>query len=124
VDDDLGVLKLLKRALGDHYDILVAPTGYDIETLIHHFQPDLLTLDIGLPEESGRDVCRNLRKHQDFDRTAILFLSGLDEPEVAAAVIHAGADGYLTKPFDVDVLRRTIAHLIQTKRNALLTPVA
>jgi DNA-binding response OmpR family regulator len=116
VDDDLGVLKLLQKSLEDRYDVVVAPTSYDIESLIHHFQPDLMVLDIGLPEESGRDLCRSLRRRRDFDPMVILFLSGMDEPQVAAAAIQSGADGYLTKPFDVQLLRHTIAHLIQTKR--------
>ena len=122
VDDDLAMLKLLRRSLGDRYNVLVAPLGYDIETLIHHHEPDLLILDIGLPEESGRDLCRNLRQRRDFDGMAILLLSGLQESEVAAAAIQAGADGYLTKPFDLPVLLSAIAHIIESKK-ASLQPV-
>ena len=120
VDDDLVVLKLLKATIGERYDVLVAPTAYDIETLIHHFSPNLIVLDIGLPDENGKDLCKSLRHRKDFDHIAILFLSGLHEPEVAAAAIQAGADGYLTKPFDTLVLKNTIAHLIESKRFSLL----
>ncbi len=120
VDDDLSVLKLLRRVLGVHYDLLVAPTGYELHMMVDHFEPDLIIMDLSFPDDNGKDLCRDLRKNQDYDPIAILLLSGLDEPEVAAAAIQAGADGYMTKPFEISSLRATVAHIMASRRQAAL----
>jgi DNA-binding response OmpR family regulator len=116
VDDDLTVLKLLQRALSIHYDLLVAPTGYELEMMVNHFEPDLIIMDLLFPDDNGKDLCRGLRFMRDYDSVAILLLSGLDEADVAAAAIQGGADGYMTKPFDIRTLQSTIAHIIASKQ--------
>ncbi len=117
VDDDLVVLKLLLRALSPHYELVVAPTAYDMEVMVTHFEPDLIILDLRLGDEDGADVSFKLRTREEYDRTGILILSGLDEPRVAAAAIRGGADSYMTKPFDVRTLQSTIHHIIETKQS-------
>jgi len=119
VDDDLGVLKLLMKTLGDRYEVLVAPAGYELEILVNHFTPDLMIIDLCFPDENGQQICKTMRRYREWDSMAILILSGLDEPTVAAAAIQAGADGYLTKPFDISVLRNTTAHIIESKKTSL-----
>jgi DNA-binding response OmpR family regulator len=115
VDDDLGVLKLLRRALSGHFEIVVAPTPYDMEIMVHHFAPDLIILDLAMGDHNGSDVCLGIRKREEYDAIGILILSGLDEPMVAAAAIRGGADCYMTKPFDIRTLQSTIHHVIQMK---------
>ncbi len=119
VDDDINVLKLLQRALGTRYEILVAPTGYELEMMVNYFEPNLIIMDLSLPDDNGRDLSRGLRKRLEYDGIGILILSGLDEPEVAAAAIHGGADGYMTKPFDIRTLESTVAHIIESRRRAV-----
>jgi DNA-binding response OmpR family regulator len=116
VDDDLNVLKLLQRALCHYYELLVAPTGYELDMMVDHFEPDLIVMDLSFPDDNGKDLCRGLRMRRDYDSVAILILSGLDEPAVAAAAIQGGADGYMTKPFDIRTLLTTIAHIIASKQ--------
>jgi DNA-binding response OmpR family regulator len=123
VDDDLNVLKLLQRALCSHYELLVAPTGYELEMMVDHFVPDLIIMDLSFPDENGRDLCRGLRMRRDYDSVAILVLSGLDEPAVAAAAIQGGADGFMTKPFDLRTLQSTIAHIIASKQQVAVQSV-
>src|SRR6266404_4680883 len=95
VDDNLAMLKLLLKALSDHYELVVAPTPYDMEVMMHHFEPDLIILDLALGDQDGADVCFSLRTREEYDRIGILMLSGLDVPRVAAAAIRGGADGYM-----------------------------
>jgi two-component system response regulator AtoC len=116
VDDDLAMLKLLRRVLSADYDLVVAPTSYDMEIMVNHFEPDLIILDLRLGDHNGADVCRGIRKRAEYDRIGILILSGLDEPRVAAAAIWGGADSFMTKPFDIRTLQSNINHIIETKR--------
>ena|SRR5579864_933606 len=116
VDDEINVLKLLQRALGGRYEILVAPTGYELDMMVNHFEPDLIIMDLSLPDDNGRDLSLGIRNRLEYDNIGILILSGLDEPDVAAAAIQGGADGYLTKPFDLGTLEATVAHIIASKR--------
>ena len=115
VDDDLAILKVLQQSLKDQFELTVAPTTYDVESLINHVEPDLVILDIVLPDGNGTDLCASLRQRPEFNSLAILLLSGIGESQVAAAAIRSGADGYITKPFDIDVVRNTAAHLMQSK---------
>jgi DNA-binding response OmpR family regulator len=115
VDDDLEMLKLLRRALSARYELVVAPTSYDMEIMVNHFAPDLIILDLRLGDHNGADVCRGIRKQAAYDGIGILILSGLDEPKVAAAAIWGGADSYMTKPFDIHTLQSTIHHVIEMK---------
>ena len=115
VDDDLAMLKLLRRALSTRYELVVAPTSYDMEIMVNHFEPDLIIMDLRLGDHNGADVCRGIRKRAEYDRIGILILSGLDEPRVAAAAIWGGADSFMTKPFDITTLQSNILHVIETK---------
>ena len=115
VDDNIEMLKLLLRGLGARYEIVVAPNPYDMDVMLHHFEPHLIILDLALDGEDGADVCYKIRNCEEYDQTGILMLSGLDEPRVAAAAIRGGADSYMTKPFDIHTLRSTIHHVIQMK---------
>src|SRR5258708_33108608 len=94
VDDNIEILKLLLRGLCDSYELVVAPTTYDMEGMLHHFQPHLIILDLALDGEDGADVCFKIRNRDEYDQIGILILSGLDEPRVAAAAIRGGADSY------------------------------
>jgi DNA-binding response OmpR family regulator len=115
VDDNIEMLKLLLRGLGAHYEIVVAPNPYDMEIMLHHFEPHLIILDLALDGEDGADVCFKIRYREEYDQIGIMILSGLDEPRVAAAAIRGGADSYMTKPFDIHTLQSTISHVIQMK---------
>jgi DNA-binding response OmpR family regulator len=116
VDDNIEMLKLLLRGLGNHYEIVVAPAPYDMEIMVHHFEPDLIILDLALGDHDGADVCFSIRTREEFDRIGILILSGMEEPRVAAAAIRGGADSYMTKPFDIHTLQSTIRHVIEARQ--------
>ena len=68
-----------------------------------------------MPDEDGQQICRELRRDPDCDSIAILFLSGMALQDQAVAAIRAGADGYMSKPFDLHTLENIIAELIRRK---------
>jgi two-component system KDP operon response regulator KdpE len=83
--------------------------------MIRELQPDLVVLDLMMPEMDGWEVCRSVRQ---FSQVPIIILSALNDPSMIASVLDAGADDYLTKPTPSRVL---VAHINRlAKRNGTL----
>lgn len=102
IDDEQQILRALRTILGQqNYQVTTSPTGEGGLALATAVQPDVIILDLGLPDLSGVEVCKQLREWTDLP---VIILSAHDsEPEKVAA-LDAGADDYLTKPFGVDEL--------------------
>jgi two-component system response regulator MprA len=118
VDDDRAVRDALRRALTlDGYDVRVAEDGLDGLRSVDEARPDVIVLDVMMPDVDGLEVCRRLRA--GGDRTPILMLTARDAVSDRIDGLDAGADDYLVKPFDVGELgarvralrRRTSAEL-------------
>ncbi|MBP2643821.1 MAG: kdpE 3 [Firmicutes bacterium] len=106
VDDERQICKLLKVALGAHgYDVNEVATGEDGITRVALFKPDLIILDLGLPDIDGKEVVRRVREWSDVP---IIILSARDQEEEKIAALDAGADDYVTKPFGVGELMARI----------------
>ena len=102
VDDELSIQRAMAPLLRSNgYEVTVAGTGRDALDLFSRERPDLVILDLGLPDISGIEVCRKIRELAD---TAILILSvrGAEKDKVAA--LDQGADDYMTKPFGPEEL--------------------
>lgn len=97
IEDDATIRQGLVRALGEHgHAVSTAPTGTEGLRLVVADRPDLVVLDLGLPDLDGREVLAMLRAVSD---TPIIVATARDtEPEIVAA-LEAGADDYLVKPF-------------------------
>lgn len=97
VEDDPSMRRFLRASLTSHgYRVLEAGTLRDGELVAWSQAPDLLLLDLGLPDGDGADLARGLRKERD---TPIIVISGRASPREFAAALDAGADDYLRKPF-------------------------
>lgn len=102
IDDEHQITRVLKRSLSAHrYDVRTAADGESGLELFRDFDPDLVITDLSMPEMSGIDVCRAIRKHS---RTPIIVLSVKGEEQTKVAALDAGADDYVTKPFGMDEL--------------------
>jgi two-component system KDP operon response regulator KdpE len=102
VDDEPQIVRALRinlKARG--YDVLVAMTGRQALEMTAHHHPDVVILDLGLPDLDGVDVVRALR---GWTTVPILVLSGRDHSMAKVTALDAGADDYVTKPFNVDEL--------------------
>ena len=117
-DDQLrGVLASSLREEG--FVVEVAGTGADALSLVHAAQPDLLVIDIGLPDTDGRDLCQALRARGI--QTPVLFLTARDALVDRIAGFDAGGDDYLTKPFAlVELVARIHAVLRRSGGDAAL----
>ncbi|MDH3479605.1 MAG: response regulator, partial [Gemmatimonadota bacterium] len=113
VDDDPAIRRVVDRELaGDHLVVGVGTGREALETLKTR-RVDLLLLDIGLPDGSGVKL---LAKCLEIDpEVAIVMLSGVDKADVAADCMQRGALNYMTKPFELDELRRTVSRALRKR---------
>lgn len=112
VDDEPHVRKFLRLSLqAEGFNVLEAASAEEAITLVHGARPDLMVLDLGLPDIDGRQVIRDVRLKSDMP---ILVLSGRTEDSEKIAALEQGADDYMTKPFATrDLIARVRAALQQ-----------
>jgi len=113
VDDDLLMRQTLEALLaGEGYEVRCAPSGGMALMFAGEDPPDLILLDIRLPDMDGFEVCRRLREDPRTGRIPVIFISGLDEVVDKVKGFAAGGVDYITKPFQgEDVLVRVGLHL-------------
>ena len=115
VDDEPPIRKLLRMGLGTQgYQILEAPNGKTALELLGE-KPDLIILDLGLPDVQGLDLLRTIRSHDD--NVAIVVLSSRGDEAAKVQALDLGADDYVTKPFGTEELlarmRAALRHQLQ-----------
>jgi two-component system response regulator MprA len=117
VDDDRAVREALDRALRvNGHVVTMAPDGLTAINLVQRSRPDLIVLDVNLPDVDGFGVTRRLRS--DGDRTPVLLLTARVEVGDRVAGLDAGADDYLTKPFALDELLARVRALLRRSEPA------
>jgi DNA-binding response OmpR family regulator len=113
IDDDPAMTDLLQLILNvPGAEVTIANTGQKGLDLVRENCPDILILDMMIPDTDGRTICKEIRK---FSSIPILILSALNSPNVIASSLDAGADDYLVKPVPNTVLLSHIQNLV--KRN-------
>jgi two-component system response regulator MprA len=116
VDDDRAIRESLDRALEiEGYRVVMASDGAQALDLVASEQPDLVVLDLMMPNVDGLTVCRRLRARRD--RTPILMLTARTETSDRVSGLDAGADDYLPKPFDLDELLARIRALLRRTKS-------
>lgn len=110
IDDEFQITRVLKRSLGAHrYDVRTASDGEAGLDLFGDFHPDLVITDLNMPEMSGIEVCRAIRRLSEIP---IIVLSVKGDEKTKVDALDAGADDYITKPFGMnELLARVRANL-------------
>ena len=115
VDDEPSLVRALQINLkARHYQVRTAVTGGDALSVAASHPPDLVILDLGLPDLDGMQVIHGLR---GWTTVPILVLSGRVDSADKVQALDAGADDYLTKPFGIDELLARIRALAATRRS-------
>lgn len=122
IEDEPNIRKVVKVLLeGEHYRVIEADTALRAEIEARSHKPDLLMVDLGLPDGDGLTVIRRVRA---WSPVPIVVLSARTMEEQKIAALDAGADDYVTKPFSApELLARVRAALRRNARGAAHTPV-
>jgi DNA-binding response OmpR family regulator len=120
IDDEDSIQKLLNAALErDGYRIVGARDAAEGLLAFEREQPDVILLDVTLPDLSGREVCRRIRA---TSAVPIIMLSALDEEVDKVVGLELGADDYITKPFGMRELRSRVRAVLRRSQLAVATP--
>ncbi len=114
VDDEPEALGSIRRMLNEEgHEVLVATGGQPALKILKTRQPDLIILDIMMPEMSGIEVCKHIRANPFLSKIPILFLTAKSQPENIVEGLDAGGDDYVTKPFQIIELPARIRALLR-----------
>lgn len=104
VDDNDTNLSKAEEGLEDIYDVMTIPSGARLFTILKKIKPNLILLDIEMPEMDGFQVLDKLRNDKEYKNIPVIFLTGVRSPEVEARGFENGAIDFITKPFSTPVL--------------------
>jgi putative two-component system response regulator len=117
VDDDPAIVDLLVRILKrDAYIPITASNGVEALALVEREPPDLILLDVTMPQLDGFAVCKRLKDNEATALIPVTMLTGLDDREHRQRGLEVGADDFLTKPFEQSLLRARIRSQLRIKR--------
>ena len=121
VDDEQAIRRFLRTSLGaQNYNVVESATGEDAVLMAANEQPDLMILDLGLPDINGKQVTQRVR---EWSQMPIIILSVQDQDTDKIEALDAGADDYLTKPFSVGELlarmRVALRHMQQPNHDPI-----
>ncbi|OHD61628.1 MAG: hypothetical protein A2014_07735 [Spirochaetes bacterium GWF1_49_6] len=117
VDDTPINIKVLSDALKDDYKISVAQSGKKALELVHNpDQPDIILLDVMMPEMDGYEVCRRLKSDPATVKIPVIFVTAMSEEHDEELGFEVGAVDYITKPFSIPLARQRIGLHIELKR--------
>lgn len=113
VDDDPETSLILSAWLAEEYESFVAGNGLDALLQIAKIEPDLMIVDVMMPVMDGFELLRRIRSTPGFEKTVVVFLTAKDSDQSIRKGYETGADVYLTKPFDPDMVRILLRNLIE-----------
>lgn len=118
VDDDEELVELLVDVFekDGRFEVRMANNGFDAGMLVKEFKPDLVVLDVMLPDINGKEVCQRVRSDENLDTVKIICISGMVEQDKVADLKAAGANDFMQKPFTVDKLLDRACDLLEMER--------
>jgi DNA-binding response OmpR family regulator len=116
VDDDRDTREMLAMALEiEGYDVTLAANGVKLISSLHVHRPDILLLDVNMSWIDGFELCRAVRRNEQFRTLPVLFVSARKTRSDVEAGLASGADGYFTKPIDFDALLGRMRELVEQR---------
>jgi len=114
VDDDVELVELITDVLArdGRFEVRIANNGFDAGMLVKEYGPDLIVLDVMLPDINGKEVCQRVRKDHTPEEVKIICISGMVEEDKIADLKAAGANEFIHKPFEVDVLIERMCRML------------
>jgi excisionase family DNA binding protein len=114
VDDDLELVELIRDVLeaDGRFEIRVANNGFDAGMMVKEYHPDIIVLDVMLPDINGKEVCQRVRSDSSLDDVRIICISGMVEQDKIADLKASGANDFLQKPFEIEELVERMCALL------------
>lgn len=114
VDDDQELVELITEVLerDGRFEVRSVNNGFDAGMMVKEYRPDIIVLDIMLPDINGREVCQRVRGDKTMDDVKIICISGMVEEDRVAELRAAGADDFMHKPFEVERLLERMCQLL------------
>ncbi len=118
VDDDAELVELISDALlvDGRFEVRTADNGFDAGMMVKEYHPDILVLDVMLPDINGKEVCQRVRNDSTMDDVRIICISGMVEQDKIQDLKDAGADHFVQKPFETDYLVERICRLLDIEQ--------
>jgi excisionase family DNA binding protein len=115
VDDDAELVDLMSKVLDEdgRFEVRIASNGFDAGMMVKEYRPDIIVLDVMLPDINGKEVCHRVRADTTLEDVRILCISGMIEEDKIQELRLAGADKFLHKPFDIDELIDEMCALLE-----------
>lgn len=115
VDDEQDLVELMADAFArdGRFEIRTANNGFDAGMQVREFRPDIVVLDVMLPDINGREVCQRVRSDSTLDSVKIICISGMIEQDKVSDLRAAGADDFVQKPFTIDRLIERVCDLLE-----------
>ena len=115
VDDDTELVEVMTKFLEEdgRFEVKIATTGFDAGMLVKEYRPDLLVLDVMLPDINGKEVCQRVRADNTMEEVRILCISGMIEDDKIQDLKLAGADDFLHKPFEIEELIERMCKMLE-----------
>ena len=118
VDDDTELVEVMTKFLEEdgRFDVKIATTGFDAGMLVKEYRPDMLVLDVMLPDINGKEVCQRVRADSTMEEVRILCISGMIEDDKIQDLRLAGADDFMHKPFDAEMLIDRMCKMLEMEQ--------
>ncbi len=115
VDDDEELVELISDVLvrDSRFEVRSANNGFDAGMMVKEYRPDLIVLDVMLPDINGKEVCQRVRNDKTMDDVRIICISGMVEEDKIEDLKAAGANDFLQKPFDIEELIDRMCTLLE-----------
>ncbi len=121
VDDDEELVELIVDVLmrDGRFEVKSVNNGFDAGMMVKEYRPDLIVLDVMLPDINGQEVCQRVRKEKAMDDIRIICISGMVEEDKIEELRAAGANDFLHKPFEIETLIERISKLLDIQTIAM-----
>ena len=115
IDDNPDILSFIKMSLGESFTVRTTTSPTRGLELVRENCPDVVIIDVMMPEMDGFELCRRIREDELTSHIPVIFLTARSQEDDVAKGYDSGADGYLTKPFSIKVLRAKIDVLVKSR---------
>jgi signal transduction histidine kinase/DNA-binding response OmpR family regulator len=119
VEDNLEIQKLLREVLQETYKVYTADHGRDAIAKIKKHIPDIVLSDIMMPLMNGIELCNFIKQDENLNHTPVILLTAKTQVNDKLLGLESGADAYITKPFNIEELSKTIGNMLEQRKKIL-----